>query len=156
MRARAPPPSIPNGAFTRGATRVARVQLELEWMNPRQAGLIPPAASIRQRMPLSRPQRRGQEDLRARNKAHLAILLGIGLLQIGPNRVQISNSLCRSDPSLEMPITAPTHRFPRSFRTFQPSTCSWLTIGTKKSGKKINTVPRNPGGVTPRIVGLWI
>ena len=72
----------------------------------------------------------------------MAIVFGIGLFQIRADRVQIGGRLRRSDSRLQMP-----HRHekssgsPRAFRTLVPSTCSWFTIGTKKSGEKNNRVP---------------
>ena len=55
-------------------------------------------------------------------------------------------------PAFRCPMVIKTQRLPRVFRRFSPSTCSWFTIGTKKSGWKNTKVPWNSGGVTPTIV----
>ena len=98
----------------RGSGRRRARQTGCPGWRRRPAESTPPAASIPSRNALTAaakqsPARPG----RASEKLMLAIVFGIGLLQIGADRVQVGNRLRRSDSRLQMPQH---HRRPSGFR----------------------------------------
>ena len=116
--------------------------------------LIPPAPSSRDERS-HRALRRNRRKVRPApvKKSFGLVVFGIGLRQATRRSNPDRRSACAGVYArLQMAHHLKADRLPRAFRWLSPSTCSWFTMGTQKSGEKNNNVPWNSGSATPTMV----